>query len=92
MIENPHIADRPSWNCRSCGRAWPCHPARAHLWVEFRGNPTALRIYLVLNAVEAARDLPEVDRTAIDNRFVGWAAVGGYPGAAPASEVPATGY
>jgi hypothetical protein len=42
----PHVPMRPLWRCRSCAAEWPCQPARLSLLVEYRGNRTALLLYL----------------------------------------------
>src|SRR4051794_13841654 len=39
-----HSAERPSWDCRACGRPWPCDPAREHLQSEMDG--TVLAVYM----------------------------------------------
>ncbi|GAA2647655.1 hypothetical protein Adu01nite_10710 [Paractinoplanes durhamensis] len=37
-----HIAERPSWDCRSCGKRWPCDPAREALRSEMGRTQLAI--------------------------------------------------
>ncbi|MCX4474701.1 flavin reductase [Micromonospora sp. NBC_01655] len=73
----PHLPVRPIWLCRVCGHPWPCGMARLSLLTEYRGNRTALLIYLATLKVEAATQLaaltpgaPPIDLT---DRFLSWA-------------------
>ena len=69
MIE--HLPQRPAWDCRACGRLWPCPPAREHLAGEL--SPTYRLIYLAALYADAAEDLPGVPLVKLWRRFVGWA-------------------
>jgi len=71
-LEEPglHIAERPSWDCRSCGRPWPCDSARQALRAEMTRTPLA--IYMCGNLDEAVRDLPASLPSELFERFIGW--------------------
>ena len=66
-----HIADRPSWDCRACGKPWPCDPAKAKLAAEL--GPTALAVYAWEHAEEAAPQLPGMPVAEFFDRFLTWA-------------------
>ncbi|RIV40815.1 flavin reductase [Micromonospora radicis] len=70
----PHEAMRPLWRCRNCGAEWPCQPAKLSLLVEYRGDRTALLIYLASLLEDARAQLaqlsPEQD---LRERFLSWA-------------------
>jgi hypothetical protein len=65
-----HIAARPSWDCRSCGRPWPCDPARAALAVEM--DRVALAVFMWCNLGEACRDMPVRLPAELFERFIRW--------------------
>ncbi len=65
-----HIAHRPSWDWRACGRPWPCHPAREALAAEL--SPVRLAMYLWTNLEEAAGDLPALPAAEAFDRFIAW--------------------
>ncbi|MFF5171693.1 flavin reductase [Micromonospora sp. NPDC000089] len=73
----PHVAARPSWRCRVCGAAWPCSPARLALLGEYRGQRTALLIFLGTLLAEATDDLAALHGgtapRGLAERFVTWA-------------------
>ncbi|MCX4473342.1 flavin reductase [Micromonospora sp. NBC_01655] len=73
----PHLPVRPIWLCRVCGHPWPCGEARLSLLVEYRGNRTALLIYLATLKEEAATQLaqltPGTPPTDLTDRFLSWA-------------------
>jgi hypothetical protein len=67
---------RPLWRCRNCGAEWPCQPARLSLLAEYRGNRTALIIYLSALMAEAQHQLAQLnpDRfPELTDRFLTWA-------------------
>ncbi|MEU1683711.1 flavin reductase [Micromonospora sp. NPDC005707] len=67
---------RPLWRCRSCGAQWPCQPARLSLLVEYRGDRTALLVYLGTLMAEATEQLTRLnpDRVPdLHHRFLAWA-------------------
>ena len=70
-----HLPVRPCWNCGTCGKPWPCAPARDQLRADFRGFPTTLTVYLAAqyntaldDCLTAPADVPE-DFYA---RFLSW--------------------
>jgi hypothetical protein len=70
-----HLAERPSWNCRTCGLPWPCANAKRELLEEFHGFPSVLGIYMSAQMFDASVDLttPEADPpTDLYDRFVSW--------------------
>ncbi|MEU1752045.1 flavin reductase family protein [Micromonospora matsumotoense] len=73
----PHVPMRPLWRCRACGAPWPCQPARLTLLVEYRGQRTALLVYLGALMVEAGDQLGQLTDHArpadLHERFLGWA-------------------
>lgn len=74
-----HIAQRPTWICRACGRPWPCADGRRELRVEFRRFPTVFKIYMMGQMADAAADLelddggPSAD---LYKRFLAWLPTG----------------
>jgi hypothetical protein len=74
---------RPLWRCRSCGAEWPCQPARLALLVEYRGNRTALLLYLGGLMAEAREQLAQLNPTHapdLHQRFLAWARARDWPG------------
>ena len=75
-----HLAARPIWLCRACGRPWPCDAARSSLLAEYARDRVALSIYLAQSLYEAADDLARLhpdqppDPAELFDRFVGWPA------------------
>ncbi|GAA4928588.1 hypothetical protein [Actinoplanes utahensis] len=65
-----HSPARPSWDCRSCGRPWPCHPARSEL-VRDRGR-VDLAVLMWEHLEEAARDMPHAPASELFDRFLRW--------------------
>lgn len=73
----PHVAMRPLWRCRNCGGPWPCGQARLDLLAEYKGDRTALLIFLAAlkeEAREQLRQLPDV--VDYEKRFTEWARAG----------------
>lgn len=66
-----HIEERPSWDCRACGKDWPCDPAREHLAAEL--SPTALRINMWTRLEVYAQDHPHGPVGEMFDRFLRWA-------------------
>lgn len=66
-----HVPDRPSWQCRQCGAAWPCEPAKDDIVATT--DRTCRMIYLGLHLADAIVDQPGADPAAVFDRFVGWA-------------------
>jgi len=74
MAENgdqaEHTPARPSWDCRSCGRPWPCDSARTRL-VHNRSR-VDLAVLMWDHLEEAARDMPQAPASALFDRFLRW--------------------
>ena len=65
-----HMALRPSWDCGSCGKPWPCDPAREALAREL--DSIQLSFYLWGNYEEAVQDLPRMPVMEGLDRFINW--------------------
>ncbi|MEV0900321.1 hypothetical protein [Actinoplanes sp. NPDC049802] len=65
-----HSPARPSWDCASCGRAWPCDPAREQLAREHGRLDLAMIMWDHLE--EAARDMPQAPASELFDRFLRW--------------------
>jgi hypothetical protein len=71
LIEaDDHTAERPSWDCRSCGKPWPCDPAREALASEM--DRVQLAIFMWINLVEAVGDMPTGPASDLFERFIRW--------------------
>jgi hypothetical protein len=65
-----HTAGRPSWDCRACGKPWPCDPARESLLSEM--DRSSLAIYMWANLEEAVGNLPGGPPGELFDRFIHW--------------------
>ncbi|GAA2703966.1 MULTISPECIES: hypothetical protein [Actinoplanes] len=65
-----HLPARPSWDCRVCGRPWPCEPAQVVLARGHGRVDLALVMWDYLE--EAARDMPQTPAPELFNRFLRW--------------------
>jgi hypothetical protein len=65
-----HFAVRPSWDCGTCEKPWPCDPARERLSAEM--DATQLRIFMWLNLEQAAEQLPGLAVDEAFHRFLAW--------------------
>lgn len=65
-----HQPQRPSWDCDTCARPWPCEPARDHL-VAYLGR-VALAVHMWQCLEEAAGDLRHLPGPELFARFIGW--------------------
>ena len=68
MVE--HVAHRPSWDCRACGKPWPCPVARERLASEL--DSIQLALYAWVNLEEAAGDMPLMPAGEAFQRFLAW--------------------
>jgi hypothetical protein len=41
-----HVPEQPSWDCKSCGKPWPCDPAREALVAEYAEDSTSLSVLM----------------------------------------------
>jgi hypothetical protein len=65
-----HTAERPSWDCRVCGKPWPCDPARERLASTL--SLTTLAMTMWTNLEEAAGDMPTMPVSEAFERFLNW--------------------
>ena len=65
-----HEPSRPSWDCLTCGRPWPCDPAREHLTLVHHG-PT-LAIMATDRLLQATQDMPTASPNELFERFLAW--------------------
>ncbi|BEL06392.1 hypothetical protein Q0Z83_045830 [Actinoplanes sichuanensis] len=70
-----HQAERPLWDCTTCGEPWPCAVAKVELVEQYRDFPHGLAVLLGSFLVEAIDDWaaatsgPPAD---LYERFLGW--------------------
>lgn len=65
-----HVRERPSWECRSCGEAWPCLSARVILAAE--SDRISLGLYMAGHLEQAVSDLPRRPPHEMFDRFLRW--------------------
>jgi hypothetical protein len=65
-----HEPQKPSWDCGTCGKPWPCDPAREHM-AAYLGR-VALAVYMCQRLDEAAGDLRNVPPSELFERFLSW--------------------
>ena len=65
-----HEPARPSWDCDTCGRAWPGDPAREHM-ATYLGR-IALAVHMCERLDQAAGDLGNVPPAELFGRFLSW--------------------
>ena len=65
-----HTPARPSWDCRACGRPWPCDAARKRLTGEL--GRVDLAVLMWDHIEEAARDMPRIPASELFDRFLRW--------------------
>lgn len=71
MVTGPeHVPTRPSWDCRSCDRPWPCDPAREHLATTH--TRTWVAVYAASQMGDAILDLPTATPAELYERFIRW--------------------
>jgi hypothetical protein len=71
MTEAEHIPKRPLWDCRICGREWPCAPAKVRLAEETGGGVT-LSVLLWTYFEDFAIDVGPGPLAVAYQRFIGW--------------------
>jgi hypothetical protein len=64
-----HIAGRPGWDCLTCGKPWPCDPAREQMRAEM--DLVQRRVFL-WSMLESAYD-EGVAAVDLYERFMRWA-------------------
>lgn len=70
-LSTEHTETRPSWDCRACGKPWPCDPAREALATEL--SLIEVRTLMWMRLEEAALELPPGPVTELFERFLHWA-------------------
>ena len=65
-----HEPERPSWDCDTCARPWPCDPAREHL-ASYLGR-VALAVHMWERLDLAAGDLRTLPPSELFERFLSW--------------------
>lgn len=65
-----HEPVKPSWDCETCGAAWPCDPAREHL-AAYLGR-IALAVHMSQRLDQASGDLQNVPPAELFGRFLSW--------------------
>ncbi|MEU4237918.1 hypothetical protein [Actinoplanes sp. NPDC026619] len=65
-----HVQERPSWNCRACGKPWPCDPAREELATEM--PLIEIRKLMWTRLEEAALEIPPGPVVELFERFLHW--------------------
>lgn len=67
-----HVAVRPAWICGSCGKDWPCGPARVELAEEYGAERVSLSVQMAIQLGRAAHDLTSATPHELYERFVEW--------------------
>jgi hypothetical protein len=67
-----HVPQRPGWECRACGQAWPCPVAKRCLQIEYTAEPVNVALYAAAQHAAAVVDLPGEPAGEMYARFVGW--------------------
>jgi hypothetical protein len=65
-----HTAERPSWDCRSCGNPWPCDHARERLVTTMDRIDLAISMWASLEV--ACSDIPDGPPAELFDRFIKW--------------------
>jgi hypothetical protein len=68
-----HIPARPSWDCRACGKPWPCDSAQEWLLIEYAGWTSVLAFYLNSQLRDAIHDGLGGPDAELYDRFQAWA-------------------
>jgi hypothetical protein len=70
-----HVAERPSWDCRVCGSAWPCPVAKNDLAEQFHRFPAGMSMFMASCLYEAIEDLAGSGESVpadLFERFLSW--------------------
>lgn len=64
----------PTWDCRACGKDWPCDPAREALRIQYRNQPGKLAVFMYrkLEAAAPALTASGMSRGEMWDRFIEW--------------------
>ncbi len=64
-----HLPARPTWTCVVCGDDYPCATRRAQLLEDFRDASIQFALFMNIDFVDAAADLPDVSTEELRARF-----------------------
>jgi hypothetical protein len=68
-----HLPDQPAWVCGTCGKDWPCDPARERAKLEHQADPVGLSVYFGALLGVAASEIPvRVTPGELYERFIAW--------------------
>ncbi|KUL39304.1 hypothetical protein ADL15_09940 [Actinoplanes awajinensis subsp. mycoplanecinus] len=70
-----HQGERPSWDCKVCGRPWPCAVAKVELAEQYQRFPHGLVVYLsscLIDAIDDWAAVPGGLPPDLYERFLGW--------------------
>jgi hypothetical protein len=67
-----HLPSRPVWDCTTCGRPWPCAPAREGLAAEYVHDFTGLSVLLWNHFEDYSHDAGSGPLGEAYERFMGW--------------------
>ena len=89
MPRTEHTADRPTWDCRVCGRPWPCAVAKVELSEHFASMGLGLFMASCwYEAIESFRWGDAQVPADLYDRFLGWVANANGPGPPPRYGAP----
>ncbi len=71
-LNGDHLPRRPSWECRTCERDWPCDPARVRLAEAYGRDRVGLSMYVGGLLFAATAELPATPPAELYERFVAW--------------------
>lgn len=69
-MDIPHQPERPTWDCNTCGKEWPCDPARERMVSEGTGPSLAAVMWMYLE--DAVQELPALTAPETFDRFISW--------------------
>jgi len=64
-----HLAKRPAWTCTVCGDPYPCETRRAQLVADFEGAHFQFTLFMSMDFIAAAGELPGVPAKELHTRF-----------------------
>lgn len=71
-LAGQHTPRRPQWDCDTCGRVWPCDPARVRLAEAYGRDRVGLAMYCGALYPVASAELFAAAPGELWERFVGW--------------------
>lgn len=67
-----HPPCRPTWECLTCGEAWPCPVARDQIAAQWGSDRVGLSVYLGIQMERAAAETTQVTAGELFGRFLSW--------------------